>query len=140
MSQSDHDNSWVIHHSTMFEPLLLADPTFRERWERLLREHKPEEEALTYLVVGEFACHLIWCLEAGDTSRFTAVFQVLKDWHTQGGQYLKEAAIVGLLEDLQNENLHNTTKPDDFLPWMHPETVTWWHKVRDFWEKGTPLV
>ncbi|MBD9390261.1 hypothetical protein IB237_23965 [Agrobacterium sp. AGB01] len=140
MSQPDHDDATIIHRSNMFEPLLLADPTFRETWERLRREQESDEEVSGYLIAGEFACRLIRCLEAGDTSRFTAVFQVVKDWHTHGVQYVKDAAIVGLLEDLQNENLHNTTKPDDFLPWMHPETVTWWHKVRDFWEKGVPLV
>jgi hypothetical protein len=124
----------------MFEPLLRADPTFREAWERLLREQQPEEEQSGYLIAGEFARHLIRCLEAGDTSRFTAVFEVIKDWHTHGVQYVREAAIVGVLEDLQNENLHDTTKPDDFLPWMHPETVTLWHKLNDFWATGKSLV
>lgn len=89
-----------------------------------------------YLALAALARHLIACLQAGDTGRFGNVFDVVERWHLEGEHYVKQAATVGLLEDLQNENLHDTTKPTDFLPWLRPESKRYWDKVERFWATG----
>jgi hypothetical protein len=86
--------------------------------------------------LADLAHHLIGQLEAGATNRFEAVFDVVERWHVEGDDYVREAATVGLLEDLQNASLHTATSPDDFVPWLRPETRRWWQKVDAFWSEG----
>ena len=53
---------------------------------------------------------------------------------------MQEAATIGLLEDLQNEGLHKTTRPADFECWLRPVSRKFWDKVEKFWRDGTPIV
>jgi hypothetical protein len=79
-------------------------------------------------------------MEAGEDEGIKAIFRVVEAWHLEGEPYVKEAATVGLLEDLQNANLHKgATSPDDFLDYLLPETRFWWFKVVDFWDKGVVI-
>jgi hypothetical protein len=50
-----------------------------------------------------------------------------------------EAATVGPLEALQNMNLHEDTEPEQFRPWLLPESARWWDKLHGFWERGELL-
>lgn len=49
---------------------------------------------------------------------------------------MREAATVGLLEDLQNENLHVSTAAKDFEAFLQPESLKWWGEVERFWNRG----
>lgn len=139
MSETINALSFEFDRSNMFEPLLQADPSFRGKWEKFQEEHRSDDKLPLYLALSELACHLIQDLETGNTHRFGAVFDVVERWHINGDRYVKEAATVGLLEDLQNGNLHRKTRSDDFLPWLQPETLTWWTKVHEFWATGKPI-
>ncbi|WP_245309944.1 hypothetical protein [Rhizobium sp. R339] len=122
----------------MFEPLLEADPSFREKWERFQNEYRSEDELPLYLALSDFARHLIENLETGNTLRFDGIFDVVERWHVDGDPYVQEAATIGLLEDLQNTNLHREkTCPEDFLPWLRPATRVWWARVHEFWGSDT---
>lgn len=125
--------------SNMFEPLLSSDPSFSERWERLRNEDEDASEPAVYTILSELARHLIENLESGETHRFHAVFDVVERWHITGDHSVKEAATIGLLEDLQNGNLHRQTRPDDFLPWLQPETLRCWVKMQEFWLADKPI-
>ena len=48
-------------------------------------------------------------------------------------------ATVGLLEDLQNTNLHKSTEPEQFRLYLLPESAKWWDKLHRFWEHGNLL-
>ncbi|MGE6783663.1 DUF7674 family protein [Ensifer adhaerens] len=141
MPDNDTDaRSFTIDRSNMFEPLLQADRSFAETWAAFEEEWRDDDELPPlYLALAELARHLIRKLEAGDTPDFRAVFDVVERWHIQGDAYVREAATVGLLEDLQNGNHHRVTSPDDFLPWLAPETLGWWLQIRKFWA-GEPRI
>jgi len=125
----------------MFELLVAADPSFRGKWEEFQKEYRTENELPHYLALSDLARHLIEKLETGETQRFEAIFHVVELWHLNGDPYVQEAATVGLIEDLQNTNLHRgKTRPDDFIPWLQPETLLWWERVRDFWATGKPIM
>ena len=128
----------MITKEEMFTPILAACPAFQAEWELFLEERQDTSEGSPYyLALSELARHLIGLLERNETEAIGAVFRVVEDWHLKGDQFVREAATVGLLEDLQNTNLHQGgTKPDDFLPYILPETKFWWLKVVDFWEQG----
>ena len=130
----------MISRDEMFRPLLQADPTFQATWDAFLAKWQDEPDpAPLYLALGDLARHLVRRLETGDTAVFDAVFDVVERWHTEGDASVREAATVGLLEDLQNLNLHRTTRPEAFLPWLRPESRRWWDKVDAFWRHGTLL-
>jgi hypothetical protein len=50
---------------------------------------------------------------------------------------VREAATIGLLKNLQNENIHDSTSPREIEPFLLPESLKWWRKVEAFWANGT---
>ena len=131
----------MIERNDMFTRLLEVCPSFRPTWEEFVAEWKDEPDLPGYLALSDLARHLIAMLERDDTEGLRAVFRVVEEWHLEGEPYVKKAATIGLLEDLQNTNLHkDKTLPDDFIKFLLPETKFWWFKVVDFWEKGTLIV
>jgi hypothetical protein len=89
--------------------------------------------------LANFASYLIGLLQVGETADFAKVFAVVEKLILEGQPYVSEAIVVGLLEDLQNTNLHETTKPEDFRQFLLPRSAKWWDKVINFWEKGILL-
>ncbi len=129
----------IITRASMFEPVLEADPSFLPIWTAFMEDWGDEPQPLNYLALSDLVGHLIGCLARGDTTRFDAVFDVVERWHIEGDAYVREAAYIGLLEDLQNTGLHQTTRPEDFLPWLRPVSRRWWDKVDAFWRDGAPI-
>jgi hypothetical protein len=122
-------------------PRLLLDacPSFAPIWQEFVDEWKDEPEPPLYLALAEFCRHIIAMLANNDTGRFPMIFETIERMHIAGDGYVKEAATVGLLESLQNTNLHTSTKPEQFRSYLKPISEKWWDKLYDFWEKGTLL-
>jgi len=57
------------------------------------------------LALSDFAKHLSGLLTEGNDQVLTRVFNVVERFIVEGDAYVSEAAIVGLIEDLQNTNL-----------------------------------
>lgn len=128
----------------MFIPLLDADPSFKERWERFLADYADEPEPLIYIALWELAEHLVERMRNGDLARFESVFETVERWHTDGDAYVSEAASIGLLESLQNILGGNDrtksidgVKASDFEPYFGPETKKWWEKLYRYWNGDT---
>jgi hypothetical protein len=76
-----------------------------------------------------------------ETASLPAVFAAIERLHVEGDYYVREASTVGLLESLQNPNLHeNGTTPEQFRPYLGPVSARWWEKLHGFWQNGEPLV
>ena len=130
----------MITRSEMFVPLLEADPSFRERWQRFLVGYSEEPEPLLYIALGELAEHLVDRMRRGDVEGLERVFDTVERWHTEGDAYVSEAASIGLLESLQgilggnNRNRRiNGVRASDFESYFGPETRKWWDKLYDYW-------
>lgn len=127
----------MIKKVEMMTPLLEACPSFRPKWREFLDEWEDQGEDLPlYLALADLARHVIALHESGDEAALRKTFSVVERWHLEGDSYVREAAAIGFLEDLQNENLHTTTTPKDFERLLGPESMRWWRKVYDFWDKG----
>ncbi len=123
------------------KPMLAACPSFQPAWNAFVEEWKDEPEGLPqYLALAELARHLIGMLARNETASFPAIFDVVEQWHLQGDSYVREAATIGLLEDLQNTNLHESTKPEEFRVFFGPVSANWWNKLYGFWERGELLL
>jgi hypothetical protein len=118
----------------MIETLLAASPSFADEWEAFRREWADEADDLPlYLALSAFARHVVALLESDDTDQLGHVFDAIELLHIQGDGYVREAATVGLLEDLQNTNLHRSTHPDQLRPFLRPESARWWDRLDRFW-------
>ena len=129
----------VITRAAMFDPMLAADPSFITARNEFVELYSDEPELPEYLACADLARHLIGQLARGDTGHFDEVFNVVERWHLKGDAYVRQAASIGLLEDLQNTALHTTTVPAAFLAWLRPESRRWWDKIEAFWEHSTPI-
>ena len=130
-----------ITRSTMFDPLLEADPSFQSRWEAFLGECGNESEPPLYLALSSLAEHMADHLKAGRASTLDRTFEVVERWHVEGDAYVSEAATIGLLESLQGIGsgilkrvISGGIRSRDFEQWMRPETMRWWKKLNRFWE------
>jgi hypothetical protein len=118
-------------------PLLVgACPSFEksEEWADFWSDYGDEPDLLSYLLVSAFVRHLINLKVAGNTSEFESVFTLVEDLHVHGDAYVRELATVGILEDLQNTNLHRDgTSPEDFVAYLRPISRWWWEELYLFW-------
>ena len=129
----------MITKAEMMPMMLGACPSFENKWCEFLEEWRDDPDPPLYLALSELARHLIGMLARHDVASFPAVFAVVERWHVEGNAYVAEAATVGLLEDLQNSNLHESTEPEQFRPYLMPESNKWWDKLYAFWERGELL-
>jgi hypothetical protein len=121
----------IEQHQVM--PLLLnACPSFRDTWEASV---KRSDSAQLYISLGEFARHLreLYILDTID--EFPAVATVIENLHVNGSPYVKEAASVGLLENIQNSWRNSHIDPEIFAKYLHPESAKWWHSLNNFWDE-----
>ncbi len=129
-------NPDAITREHMLLLLVEVDPTFEATWLEWVAEWANETAPPDYIVLCSLAYHLIAQLERGETARFPAVFDVVERWHVEGDKYVRDAATIGLLEDLQNTNMHKRTQPSDFEAWLRPVSRKFWDKVNRFWSHG----
>ena len=130
-----------ISRNEMMSHLLLVRSSFTSKWTDLLSDYVEFSEPgdgennapPIYLALSMLADDLIADLEASRTEDFTALFQVVERWVTDGEHYVSEAAVVGLLEDLTDKSRYEKAKPADFVRWLGPESTKWWAEVIDFW-------
>ena len=90
----------------MMPPILKATPSFEPVWREFLDEWQEDLEGLPlYLVLSDLAKHIAELFELGAESELHEIFGIVETWHLHGDAYVKEAATIGLLEDIQNTNI-----------------------------------
>jgi hypothetical protein len=121
----------MIAKDEMMGVLLDACPSFAPQWQSFQDEWREEGDNLPlYLVLADFGRHLISMLERVNTARLPVVFSAVERLNVEGDHYIREAVTVGLLETLQNCNLHeNGTNPEQFRPYLGKESARWWDKL-----------
>src|SRR5205823_4005567 len=110
----------MIRKAEMMDPVLEACPGFGPTWDAFLKEWSLESDLPVYIAVSELARYLIATLALRDVETLRRAFAVVERWHLEGDQFVREAATVGLLEDLQNTGLHDSTDPVEFEPFLLP--------------------
>ena len=131
----------MIAKDGMMGVLVAACPSFAPRWQEFLDEWRDEAYDLPlYLALADLARHLVALVEPGRTSDLPTVFAAIERLHVEGEHYVREATTVGLLESLQDLNLHkDATEPEQFRPYLGPVSMRWWDKLYRFWEHGELL-
>jgi len=126
----------MISRDSMMQPILSVSPSFEPVWREFLGEWQGDPDGLpVYLALSDLARHIAALFDRGAESELREIFEIVEAWHLNGDPYVKEAATVGLLEDLQNTNIVGEQTPMRRLAYLGPETLRWWRKVESFWEK-----
>jgi len=129
----------MISKEEMMDAMLEACPSFEPDWRAFLEEWRFDADKPLYIALSALARHLIGMLAARDTVGLIDAFRVVERWHLEGDAYVREAASIGLLEDLQNSNLHESTSPADLERFLLPESLRWWRKIDLLWSEGKLL-
>src|SRR5262245_17847803 len=120
----------MVSKEEMMPLLVEACPSFEPQWLAFLQHWRDEIDDLPhYLALADLARHLILLLEQGDLESLAKTFAVVERLHVEGDSYVREAASIGLLEDLQNTGLHQRTSPIAFRAMLGPESREWWDKI-----------
>lgn len=135
------EQNTLIVRDEMFVEILKACPSFEPKWRAFVEEYEDEAELPLYWALHLLAKHLIGMMEAGEESGLRTVFEIVENWLLNGDPYVKEAALIGLLEDLQNAGIYKgTATRNDFLRFLHPTSKDGWDELMDFWEPSNPVV
>jgi hypothetical protein len=127
----------MIDRSAMMKAVATACPGFTPTFDAFVTEWADEPELPHYLALADFSRYLIKLLERGRRDELSKAFEMIELLHKDGDEYVRTAATIGVLESLQNTNLHLGTKPDEFIEFLRPLSLKYWHKVVEFWENGT---
>jgi hypothetical protein len=124
----------MIDGARMMELLLNACPSFEPDWQEFLDDWADNPEPLPYFVaLSAFARHLSLVMARGNDQVLRQVFATVERLIGQGDEYVQNAATIGLIEDLQNSNLHRGTTPEQFIPYLLPQSRRWWRKIDILW-------
>jgi hypothetical protein len=130
----------LISRDTMMAPVIAASPSFVPTWNAFVDEWQDDPSGLPlYLVLSDLAAHIAQLIEEDAEGELQSIFQAVEEWHVNGDPYVREAASIGLLEDLQNTGVVGEGVPAKVIRFLGPESTRWWNKVLAFWEHGTPI-
>ncbi|MEL7083162.1 MAG: hypothetical protein AAF268_05940 [Cyanobacteria bacterium P01_A01_bin.3] len=129
----------MISKSDMMAVLIEACPSFEPEWNRFCNEWQDDKNPPLYVSLGDFARHLIGRLNSGNTKSFPDVFDAIERLHLDGDEYVRKAATIGILENIQNITINSKADPQQFHPFLQPESRRWWDKLYDVWNTGKPL-
>ena len=129
----------MITKEEMLQPILEASQDFVPVWNSFLDEWKETEKLPLYLLFSSLARHITSLISQNKEDELIEIFHIIEQWIVDGDRYVKEAAIVGVLEDLQNTNIVGNEIPKRIEDYLLPESKRWWIKLYGFWEEGKPL-
>jgi hypothetical protein len=113
-----------------------ACPSFEKSdlWAEYWKHYGDEPEPQNFTFITAFVRHVIELKATGRAEELPATFDLIEDFIVRGDSYVHNLAIVGFLEDLQNDNLHTGgTTHQTFEEYLHPYSKWWWEELNWFW-------
>ena len=112
-------------------PILIeACPSFEDAWQTHVSDYGND---VLHVAAGGFARHLLDLFEKKDLTAFPAVGVVLERFLVEGSPFVRELAIVGVLESLQNTWANNQVDPETFFPYLGRESASAWKDLNRLW-------
>lgn len=109
-----------------FEPILSE---FCKEWD----DYSPPGDPPIYFLFSLLAREIAQDLRTGNTGQLPQAFEFIEKIHLEGDPHVREAATVGLLENIQNVMLADNTGLHLAHPFLGPVSKKWWDKVIIFW-------
>lgn len=120
----------------MFAPMLAACGSFGPAWQKFAaeaRENEPDDP-LYFVALGDLATHLLELDTRGQTAEFAAVFAVVETWLLEGDDYVRNAAVIGLFESLQNVAGWRKQGLVTIESYLQPISKKWWDNLSRYWD------
>jgi hypothetical protein len=127
-----HVSRTIMTADTVVSAVLAACPTSLDAWTSHLRWWGDDERG-DYNDVAVFAHHIVNSANCGSTVEFPAFFELLERMIQQGDPHVKQLAVIGLIEDIQNIASHRPGGYTTFETWLRPATRTAWREVEAAW-------
>jgi len=128
----------MIDKTAMMQALVETCPTFTPVYESFISDWPDEHDRPLYLLLADFARFLVTLLESGNHEIMNAAFELIETLITDGDSFVSTAAVVGILENLQNTNIHRSTTPDQFVTLLGTMSLDHWQKLNEFWSGSGP--
>lgn len=109
--------------------LIKACPSYRRPMERFKRRTHTQ---LVYVLLGEFARHLLKLQKNSDTSEFPAVADAIELLYLRGSDYVKTAITGGLLEMIQLHWRIDNIDPEQFAQYLKPVGKRFWNYIKQY--------
>lgn len=125
-----------ISEAHILELITSACPSFlsNARFLQWKTDWKDDASPPYYLLSSALVRHLIQLHLMKQYDEFDAVFVLVEELHVRGDEYVAEWATIGILEDLQNGNLHPAgSQPAVFEEFLGPVSKWWWDELNLFW-------
>lgn len=129
----------MITRQSLFPVLLDAYPSFAPEWQQFVAEWSDEVELPLYIALGDLARNVVLKVSVGETSDLPDLFMAIERLLTHGDHWVREAATIGLLENLQNIARHETSELEKIRAFLQPESERQWNKLNAFWQHGSIL-
>ena len=113
--------------------LLRACPSAEARWQEHLAWWGDDERGL-HNDVAIFAHHVVESFAEGRTDEFAAFWDVVESMVQSSDPQVKDLAIIGLIEDVQNIASHQPHGYSVFEPWLGSKTRDAWRTVEATWD------
>jgi hypothetical protein len=118
----------------MLELLRAASPSFEGRYREFQAEWEDEKDRPYYLALSAYADHVMGLIAKEDQKALRKVFGAVERLLAEGGEYVKEAVLWGLIEDLQNHLLEDGIELSRVEPVLGVLSSAGWTRVREYWE------
>ena len=129
----------MITKRQMLPLLTEVCPSFLPTWKEIEIERRGDEP-LVYVELGEFARHVVGLHFAGQTGEMENIFALTERFVTEGDEYVQNAAVVGLLEDIQNIAGNRGLDREVFVSYLKPASAAWWVGLNAFWSGESQAV
>jgi hypothetical protein len=113
---------------------LAACPGMLPAWAKHV-EFWGQDERGAYNDMTVIARYLVDCCERGQVGEFPAAFALLERCLAEGDDRAREAATIGIIEDIQNIASHRPFGAEAFTPWLQPLSRSAWDKVAAWWRE-----
>jgi len=122
----------MIEKSQAFEVLVESCPSFSPRW----AAHRAEwGDDMLYVAAGEFAEHLLAIYIAGDQTHLDRAAAAIERLHTEGSPWVRDLAIAGVLEGVQNVWGNCGEDPEEFGKLLPPSSREAWNALNASWSR-----
>ncbi len=126
----------MIERSAMIEPLLAVCPRIQPLWSAFFDEWRDTGDDLPlYLLLSDVARLVASLYQQGCVEELRGIFDVVERWRLEGDDYVREAALIGMLEDLQNTNIVGPVPPESFVKFLGLQSLLDWRELELFWKR-----
>jgi len=113
---------------------------------KYLKRNFPEFEIefddidLLYIIAGAFSRYLLLCYKEKKILELQKGLDFIELLHLNGNSQVKEIAIIGYLEAIQNVFLNSGINPESIFNILGKESKKWWNQLNKFWNKEIDIV